>query len=308
MNYSELETFLEKKIPYAKIDIIGSSVLRRSIYSVTFDMGHSETVIIQGSIHAREHITTDLIVLQIKEVSENYKKYRAMNMPNIVFVPLVNPDGVELVENGLKSVEGGRKKKFLKSINNGSSDFSLFKANANGVDLNNNFDAKWGSGKYNGLVPAPHGYMGSQPMSEPEVRALAILTIKQRPFFTISYHAKGQEVYYEFFNRPENFRRDKNIAKLVARSLGYKLVNLETESSGGYKDWCVQRLNIPAVTIEVGKDSLSHPIKKDALAQIYKRNRNIIKLLPKILEVYENDRERKVYEKGLERGKEGIRK
>ena len=197
----------------------------------------------------------------------------------------------------LKSVKNKVIKRFLLEINE-SKDFSLFKANVNGVDLNTNFDAKWGSGVENKNYPSPNGYIGRCPMSEPEVQALAYLTNKVDPFFTISYHAKGQELYYQFHQTKENLKRDKKIAKILARSLNYKIVNTETTSGGGYKDWCVQRHKIPAVTIEVGKDSLSHPILKDSLNQIYKRNKNIIRLLSKVLKEYENDRSRKIYENG----------
>jgi len=275
---------LAKKIDHAKVDIIGKSVLNRYIYSVNFDFETKETVIIQGAIHAREHITTNLICCLINDVSKNYNKYKALNTPNIIFIPMLNPDGVELCYKGLKSVENKKLRKFLLSIN-GSKDFSLFKANANGVDLNTNFDAKWGSGKNNKLFPSTSDYIGESPMSEPEVQAIAVLTNNIKPVFTISYHAKGQEIYYNFFNKKENLKRDYKIAKIISRSLHYRIKNLESESGGGYKDWCILRFGIPALTIEVGKDSLSHPIKESAIKQIFNRNKNIIKCLSRVLKI-----------------------
>ena len=305
MNYIELERFLEKKIEHAEVFIIGKSVLERYIYAIKFDFCSKNTVIIQGSIHAREHITTSLICEQIKDVSKNYNKLKANLTPNIVFVPMVNPDGVELCCKGIKSVKNRKIKKFLLEINEGK-DFSLFKANVNGVDLNTNFDAKWGSGKENKLFASSNGYVGRSPMSEPEVQALVYLTKEIRPFFTISYHSKGQEIYYQFFNKI-NEKRDRKIAKILARSLKYKIVNTENSSSGGYKDWCVQKFNIPSVTIEVGKDSLSHPLTERELGQIYKRNKNVVFLLSKIQKEYENDKARKIYENGHKSSKKSFR-
>lgn len=297
MDYISLEKYLSKKIDNAIINIIGVSELRRYIYSVCFDFSSKHTVIIHGAIHAREHITTDLIVKLIKDVSLNYSKYKEMGIPNIIFVPMVNPDGVELVCNGLKSVKDRRKRNELLKIN-GSDDFSLFKANANGVDLNTNFDAKWGCGEQNKLIPSASDYIGESPMSEYEVQALALLTINKKASFTISYHAKGQEIYYQFFNKKENLKRDRKIAKIIAKSLHYKIKNVQNESGGGYKDWCVYRLNIPAVTIEVGKDSLIHPIGLKNLKQIYSRNKGIIKLLKNITKEIDRN-ERNVYERSL---------
>lgn len=288
MDFTTLQKTLSKNIAHSKIEIIGESVLKRPIYAVRFDFGDKNTVIIQGAIHAREHITASLIVKQIFETSQNFEKYKALKVPNIVFVPMVNPDGVELAVNGIKSVKNRKTRKFLLEINGKSKDFSLFKANVNGVDLNTNFDAKWGSGKENLFFPSTHGFVGKSPMSEPCTKALALLTIKTKPIFTISYHCKGEELYYDFYNKKENLCRDKKIAKILARSLRYKIKSTQNDSSGGYKDWCILKFHIPAVTIEVGNDKLCHPILDTELEKIYKRNKNVIKFLSKISKEYDN--------------------
>ena len=84
---------------------------------------------------------------------------------------------------------------------NKGKDFSLWKANARGVDLKVNFDAKWGPGKQNVRYPASANYIGSMPFSEPETRALAEFTKEVKPDATISYHTKGGEIYYGFEGR-----------------------------------------------------------------------------------------------------------
>lgn len=304
MDFVSLEKILSKNIAHSKIEIIGESVLKRPIYAVKFDFGEKNTVIIQGSIHAREHITTSLIVNQIFETSNNFEKYKALKVPNIVFVPMVNPDGVELSIKGLKSVKNRNKRKFLLDINGKNKDFSLFKANINGVDLNTNFDAKWGSGKENLFFPSSHGFVGQSPMSEPCTKALALLTMKTKPIFTISYHCKGEELYYDFYNKKENIERDKKIAKILAKSLRYKIKSTQNESSGGYKDWCILKFNIPAVTIEVGSDKLCHPLHESELDRIYRRNKNVIKLLSKISKEYDNAKS--IYGKSFKACKKSI--
>ena len=203
------------------------------------------------------------------------------------------PDGVEICVNGIKSVKDKSKKIFLKSLPD--CNFKLFKSNANAVDLNTNFDAKWGSGKDNKFSPSFSDYIGEMPMSEPEVQALARLTQQVKPCFTISYHAKGQEIYYEFFNKKENIKSDRKIAKMFARSLGYKIKNVQNQSGGGYKDWCIYRHQIPSITIEVGDDKLTHPIATKHLGKIYKQNKNVVKLLSKVVKEIKKD-ERIFYE------------
>ena len=212
MDYVKLKQFLGKKIHCAKVNVIGKSVLGRNIYSVSFDFQSQNSVIIQSAIHAREHITTDLALELIKDVSRQFDYYKQIGTPNIVFVPMVNPDGVMISCRGLRSVKNNSIISQLQKINQ-HEDFALFKANANAVDLNNNFDAKWGKGKENVKSPAVHGYIGTCPESERETQALVKLTERVKPCFTISYHCKGEEIYWDFFQSEIRRKRDRKIKR-----------------------------------------------------------------------------------------------
>jgi len=59
------------------------------------------------------------------------------------------------------------------------------------------------------------------------------------------------------------------------RPLDFK--NVENVSCGGYKDYCVSKLKIPSLTIEVGSDNLLHPIDEKHLDEIFYRHKNIAK-------------------------------
>ena len=83
---------------------------------------------------------------------------------------------------------------------------------------------------------------------------------------------------YEFHQKGKRLLRDKRLAKLLANCTGYAIKDTPY-SSGGYKDWCIETLKIPAFTIEVGSDNLSHPITKEALGDILTKNRKVINIL-----------------------------
>ena len=134
--------------------------------------------------------------------------------------------------------------------------YPLWKANARGVDLNCNFDADWGSGRLNTKIRGGENCMGDYPFSEAEASALRDFTLRIRPYVTLSFHTKGEEIYWEYGGKG-----DKNGAELLEKITGYTAKRIYG-SAGGYKDWCIQKLNIPAYTIECGSDSLAHPIKK----------------------------------------------
>lgn len=147
-------------------------------------------------------------------------------------MPLVNPDGVTIAQT----------------------DRPMWKANARGVDLNVNFDACWGSGRLNTRERGGENCIGDCPFSESESLALARFTLKIRPFATLSFHTKGGEIYWEFSGRG-----DERGARVLSDATGYAVKRIRG-SAGGYKDWCIQKLGIPAYTIECGRDELAHPV------------------------------------------------
>ena len=204
-------------------------------------------IIVQYAIHAREYITTYLALKQIKEFYKNGKH------GSVFFIPAVNIDGIAIALNCNP----------------------LYKANANGVDLNVNFPARWGTGKSNVKVRGDMNYIGKRPFSESETNALRHFTLKNKPNATISYHSKGEEVYWEFFQRGSIRERDYLLGQRISEVTGYKLKSTP-DSAGGYKDWCVESLRIPAYTIEVGSDELSHPIGKEHLKSVFLKNRKVI--------------------------------
>ncbi len=239
LNKKVFKNFKGKKI------IIGNSLYGRPILCYGVIKSPYPKAIIQGTIHAREYITGYLTLKLIKDFYKNGK------VGSIYFIPILNPDGVMI---SLKKDK-------------------LYKANGRGVDLNVNFDARWSTGIENVREKASANYIGEKPFSEPETKAIRDFTLKIKPDYTISYHSKGQEIYYEFFQKEKN--RDLEFAKEIAFLTGYQIKETPN-SAGGYKDWCIQELKIPSLTIEVGDDRLKHPITKRHLRKIYKQNKGII--------------------------------
>ncbi|MEG1706672.1 MAG: M14 family zinc carboxypeptidase, partial [Clostridia bacterium] len=191
----------------------------------------------------------------------------------IYFVPMVNVDGVKIAQEGVDFIDNKKLRKQLIEIN-GSKDFSLWKANANAVDLNTNFDAKWGQGETNLFFRSPSNYVGKCPCSEPESRALASFTERISPLATLSYHCKGEVIYWKFSQSKTRMARDARLAKGVSALTGYPLGNSDG-STGGYKDWCIDKLNISALTIEVGDDKFDHPFPYSEFESILNKNEDV---------------------------------
>ena len=227
---------------------LGKSVCGNNILCAHCGSYDGKQIIITAAIHARECYTALVVLNQISEFS-------ARRRGGAYFVPLVNPDGAAFFESGYTFGH-----EFLRTHAHMN---KSWKANADGVDLNCNFDANFGTGaQQNNTAPASHGYVGQYPLSAPESKALVGLTLSVMPAATVSYHCMGGELYWQFYQDPERRERDKKFAAAVAKHIGVKKVDGELSSAGGYKDYCVQKLKIPAFTIELIKRG-SHPFKPE---------------------------------------------
>ncbi len=266
--FEEVNKFFEKY--RGGKHIYGYSELGRPLYALR--VGTGETVgISQYSIHAREWVTALLGLEHVR---------RGVKGGSVWFLPLTNPDGVLLATEGIDSAPQELRKSLVRM--NGCENFTLWKANAMGVDLNVNFPARWGTGRENRFTAGPESYVGTFPLCAKESRALYDFTMRVRPRFTVSWHTKGEEIYWSFHQPPLRRARDKKLAHILQKTTGYPLREAKF-SVGGYKDWCIETLKIPAFTVEVGPSSFRHPLGEDALDGILRKNIDAILRLTEVI-------------------------
>ena len=262
----------------------GKSVLGKNILATHVGEYSGPQIIVQAGIHAREYITSLLLVEQARYLYLN----NLVEGGGIYFIFLTNPDGAELVMDGIDSVGCEITRQYLTLANGGSTNFSQYKANINLVDLNTNFNALWGTGGQNVFCPSTQNFVGFYPESEREVQSLINFTLKNQPLLTLSYHTKGDVIFYGFEGQSEqDITRDRAIGEQLSQLTGYPLIFTEN-SSGGYKDWCINKLTIPAYTIEVGSESLPHPIEEESLPEIFARNKDVPLLALNLAKQYAN--------------------
>lgn len=257
-----------KKLHGCKTVEIGKSLFGRKLLS--FEFGTAPKILFVGSIHAREFVTAELI----------FKMAQKNKVKGVAFMPLSNPDGVELCLDGVGSVPK-EYRKFLLNINK-SQNFSLWKANGRAVDLNVNFDADFGKGKQNRFFPSPSSYVGECAFSECEAKALRDYCKKFD--CVLCYHSKGEVIYYGY---GDNFQ-DKALADTVGTYLGYEVLT-SVGSCGGLKDWFVDKGYGSSLTIECGNDELSHPIGFDHADELFEKHKD----MPKIVKDFLDDKRAK---------------
>ncbi len=281
--YAELMRHIQLllvRYPFLQAEWIGRSVLGRSIPVLRLGIGPCE-VHFNGSFHANEWITTPLLMrfterlaAAVSGVSEgigfwNERDARQMyERLSLWLVPMVNPDGVELVHGGIWP-EHPYASSLLKA-NRGSLDFSGWKANIHGVDLNDQFPAGWEEERARRRLvapcPGPRDYTGIAPLTEPEALAMAHFTKCRNFQMALAFHTQGEEIYWNYRGMEPGVSR--SIGERLALASGYKLVKL-AGSDAGYKDWFIQQFRRPGYTIEAGFGS--NPLPVAQFGSMYER-------------------------------------
>ena len=269
-----------------RVDSLGMSMLGRDIPLLEIGNPNAHKAVwVEGSNHGREYMTTQVILRQLEFLLQNYDRgildgillKKALNSVNVYIVPMLNPDGVELSQRGLCSTPEPARSLLLQ-MNNGSEDFTKWKANVRGVDLNSNFYAHW-IGKDTGVcAPAPQGYKGSQPFSEPETQAAVNFIDRTDISVSLSYHAQGGEIYWYFYQDGKRRERDRALAELLAKRTGYRLMSEEESlSGGGLRDYQIERHSRMAYTIEIGPSSTdATPVPIEDFHEIFRQNQYVI--------------------------------
>lgn len=270
---------------------IGVSLDGRKLYQVI--VGNPESscpILIQGAIHGREYIVTPLMMQQIEALLADYDTGECggvalswlLNQGAIHFVPMVNPDGVVISQQGVDALnqpelQAQVQNAYAQDIAEGRTSLSYaayqrrWKSNGRGVDLNHNFDAEWESISPALLHASWEDYRGTAPLSEPESYALAELSQRYPYQATVSYHAMGRVIYW---NTMENKKTAESyaLAELISAVTGYRI--LSDLGVGGFKDWH-QRSDYAAaeITIEVGQSTC--PVSFAEYPQIWEQNKTV---------------------------------
>ncbi|MCI6967523.1 SH3 domain-containing protein [bacterium] len=231
-------------------------------------------VFVQAAIHAREHMTALLAMA----LSEAWLSAGASEDVCFHVMPMANPDGVKISQEAV--YDDHTRAMYANDFAAGQTQeegeeyLHKWKSNYNGVDINRNFDALWD--KVNSApAPSAEGYRGSAPGSEPETQALISYTQAYDFDATISYHATGSMIYWQFGPATEADKAAHALAEVIGELAGYSVEFDDGTSFGGYKDWASSKCGIPSLTIEIG--TRSAPLPETDFYNIWVRNRFVFK-------------------------------
>jgi len=195
--YHEMVSYLEE-LENGYPDIVEVHVLAtteegRFVYVVklsdsdnlTYQGAKEPELLFIGGHHGNELISVEMILHLTDHLVTSYESdYDIRTMvenTELWLVPMLNPDGHVYVEEVDDDWRKNRR-------DNGDGSF--------GVDLNRNYAYMWGTDAHTSDDPGSNLYHGPEPFSEPETRGIRNLTEQQNFSFSLSFHSKGQELYY----------------------------------------------------------------------------------------------------------------
>lgn len=283
----EMILSLTREYPFMRSELLTRTAFQRPVRTLVVGNGPVK-VLYTAAHHANEWITAYILLQFAEEFGNAIRQGGTLFGENarslaervtIYMVPMVDPDGVDLVTGALP--ENGPEFILAKALSGNYPEIPFpqgWKANLLGVDLNLQYPAGWLQAREikfsQGYVnPGPRDYVGRAPLDQQESRALYGYTQVINPALVLAFHSQGKEIYWKF--KDIIIPGARELGQQLAEVSGYTLADPAFNSSfAGYKDWFIQEFRRPGYTIEVGQGE--NPLPLEQFPEIYRDNLGIL--------------------------------
>lgn len=282
------EKYLEEIVrayPGCTLETLTETVFGRKVQALTVGEGPRK-VLFTAAHHANEWITALVLLKFAEEIAAaiaaggnifGVEAKTIARQVSVHIVPMVNPDGVDLVVGTATEAEV----KLARRLSENYPEIPFpdgWKADLLGTDLNLQYPAGWLRAReikfLQGFTrPGPRDFVGIAPLFQREAKALAAYTEQVDPQVVLAYHTQGKEIYWQFEDIEVPGARE--LGEEFARLSGYELTEVAYNSSfAGYKDWFIKFFRRPGYTIEAGAGE--NPLPLSQFDEIYKDNLGIL--------------------------------
>ena len=264
--------------PFLQTELLARTAFGRPITAASMGRGDRRGLY-SAAHHANEWLTATVLLKFLEDYAQaletdgtiaGVSARELYETATIFLVPMVDPDGVDLVTGAVTEKEREQARALAEFYPNIPFPDG-WKANLSGVDLNLQYPAGWLTAREIKFAqgytrPGPRDFVGRFPLSQPEAQALADYTQRIDPELVIAWHSQGEVIYWQYGGIEVPGARE--IAERFANLSGYRLEDTPYNSSfAGYKDWFIQTYRRPGFTIEVG--SGENPLPLSQFAEIY---------------------------------------
>lgn len=293
---SDAQTLTEKHASQVEMGVFGKSTFNRElIYFSIGDKNAEDKVLVVSGISGTEGALSLLTIKQIETYLEDLtRKYKdvtyqqILNKCCIYFVPMLNPDGIELAAKGIDSVPEAYKQT-VEEIYSYSLDAKLLDkkngykqwcANGIGIDLSMNF----GVGKVAvSSVQARSASKGYPQFALSSLEAGAIAGLIQNNNFdsVVVYNGSGNIVDWQFGQSAESLQQSLDTANALAYLTGFSRIDIGGPTKNnfitmGIKDWFIANFDKPAFTLFMGNPSDKISLNQDEIKALW----NVTSLVP----------------------------
>lgn len=217
--------------------VIGQSAEGRDIVAYSYGEGDKEVVFV-GGVHGGYSWNTVLATREIKKYFEENPEKIPANL-KVTVIPLLNPDGLNKVIGTTGEFDSGNVPASVEETVSG-------RFNANGVDLNRNFDCNWQetSTWRNQKVNA-----GTKPFSEPEAQAFRNYINQAKPAAVVFYFSAAGGVFSSSC-QDGILSETKELTSVYAKASGYPAYSEFDfyDISGDAVNWLAKE-KIPGISV-----------------------------------------------------------
>lgn len=220
--------------------VIGTSVEGRDIEVYSFGTGETKLLFVGGMHGGYEWNSVVIAEYLIEDFADG-----SITVPEdltVNIIPNLNPDGVYKV----LGMTGGFTEAEALAVAPTVVPEGRF--NANGIDLNRNFDCKWQpTSTWRGNVVSA----GAKPFSEPEAAALRDYVLETNPAAVIFWHSQANNVYASECEDGV-LPATKLLMQTYARAGSYgEVLSFDAYPVTGDAEGWLASIGIPAITVEL---------------------------------------------------------
>ena len=265
--------------PFLQTERLARTAFGRPITAASMGRG-DRRVLYSAAHHANEWLTATVLLKFLEDYAQALETDGTIAGVNarelyetatIFLVPMVDPDGVDLVTGAVTEAEREQAESLAEFYPNIPFPDG-WKANLGGVDLNLQYPAGWLTAREIKFAqgytrPGPRDFVGRAPLTQPEVKALLLLTEAVEPDLVLAFHTQGEVIYWQFGGIAVPGAR--KMGEEFARLSGYELADTpEASAYAGYKDWFIKRWRRPGYTVEAGQGE--NPLPLTQFDKIYR--------------------------------------
>lgn len=247
---------LEEMYPQLiEVSSIGQSVEERELTLIRMGTGKTKLLLV-GAHHAREYISTTFLMNMIDKymyaaATDGADIKKLLSEVTVYIVPMLNPDGVNLVINGRQSAKDEEAVACMTMLKD---TYAEWKANINGVDLNRQYPCHWEEKACTVFGPSSEMYKGETNATEPEVKAMISLCEANDFVLAASFHTKGEVIFWADSGTFDLVDGADQIASALSASTGYEMLPPSQDPAAygaGFENWFRQAFEKPGFCIEL---------------------------------------------------------